>query len=180
MAAEADPRALEKRAFKDYRDGDLNAAEAGFRTAQAAYTATGNDSKAAEMANNLCVVLVGLGRPQEALKAIEGTDQVFASAGDRLNAARTIGNRASALEAAGRLDEAADEYQGAIERFRAAGAAAEESSTWQALSKLHMRRGDAISAASAAQAALDTHPSPGPLRRLVRGFVDKALALLMR
>jgi tetratricopeptide (TPR) repeat protein len=171
------PSDLELQAMAAYRRGDLSAAQDGFAAAQAAYQALSDDRKAAEMANNRCVVLVSLGRGEEAVRVVAGTDAVFASSGDRVMAAKAIGNLASALEAVGRLEEAAAAYQRALDGFRGAGDAASESETWQALSRLQLRRGDAFAAAASAQAALDSSPRPGPFRRLLRRITEKAFRL---
>jgi tetratricopeptide (TPR) repeat protein len=158
-----------------YRRGDLADAADGFSGAEAAYRESGDARKAAEMANNLCVTLVGLGRGKEAVRVVEGTAAVFEAAGDRAMAAKATGNLASALQAAGRLDEAADAYRKAVDGFRAAGDRASESDTWQALSRLQLGRGDAFGAAASAQAALDTSPSPGFFRRLLRSITARGL-----
>ena len=157
-----------------YRGGNLSAADDGFAAAQSAYQGVGDDRKAAEMANNRCVVLVGLGRGEEAVRVVEGTAAVFASGGDAVMAAKAAGNLAAALELVGRLDEAAAAYERALDGFRAAGDRASESETWQALSRLQLRRGDAFGAAASAQAALDSGPKPGPFRRLLRRITAKA------
>ena len=173
------PADLEREALAAYRGGDLASACDGFAAAQAAYQASGDALKAAEMANNLCVALVGLGRGPEAVRAVEGSAAVFAAAGDRVRSARSLGNLASALESAGEPERATAIYEAAIEGLRAAGDRAGESETWQALSRLQLRRGDALGAAASAQAALDTHPKPGPFRRLLRSLSRGALRLPM-
>jgi tetratricopeptide (TPR) repeat protein len=160
-----------------YRQGDASAASDGFAAAQSAYRAAGDERKAAEMANNLAVVLVGLGRGEEAVRVVEGTAAVFAAGGDAVMAAKATGNLAAALESVGRLDEAAVAYEHAVEGFHAGGDGASESATWQALSRLQLRRGDALGAAASAQAALETSPKPGPFRRLLRTITDKAFRL---
>lgn len=160
-----------------YRRGDMAAAADGFAAAESAYRAADEDRKAAEMANNLCVVLVGLGRGEEAVRIVEGTAAVFAAGGDAVMAAKATGNLAAALESVGRLDESAAAYERALDGFHVAGDRASESETWQALSRLQLRRGDALGAAASAQAALDTGPKPGPFRRLLRSISGRAFRL---
>jgi tetratricopeptide (TPR) repeat protein len=173
----AKPEELERQALAAYRAGNLPAAADGFEAARAAYLTAGDSLKAAEMANNRCVTLVGLDRGQEAVQAVEGTSAVFAAAGDRRRAARALGNLAAALESAGQLERAAATYEAALEGLRAAGDRAGESDTWQALSRLQLRRGDTLGAAASAQSALDTHPRPGVIRRLVRTLTRGAFRL---
>lgn len=177
MANETKPAALERAATDAYRRGDLHSAADGFRQARSAFEAQGATLRAAEMANNLCVALIGLGRGREALESVEGTPRLFEQAGDSLQAARATGNRAAALAAVGRSAEAIADYRQAIERFHALGARDDEAATWQALSRLQLQSGDPLAAAASAQASLDAHPRPGPLRRIVRGMVDRALRL---
>jgi tetratricopeptide (TPR) repeat protein len=102
---------LEQRGLAAYRRGDLAAASADLEAARLAYASSGDDLKAAEMANNLCVVLVGLGHADEAVSIVQGTEEVFARAGDARRAAQAAGNLAAALEAAGDLERAASAYQ---------------------------------------------------------------------
>ncbi len=171
------PEDLESRAMAAYRQGDLAAAREGYAAARSAYDAAGNGPKAAEMANNLCVVLVALGLGQEAVAVVQGTAETFNRAGDPLNAARATGNLAAALEAAGELERATAAYERAIEGLHAAGDRSGESQTWQALSRLQLRRGDALAAAGSAQAALNTNPKPGLVRRFLRWIVNLAYRL---
>jgi tetratricopeptide (TPR) repeat protein len=167
---------LERSGLAAFRRGDLATAYDDFLAARAAYDASGSALKAAEMANNLCVVLVQLGRGREAVWVVQGTAETFTEGGDLLSAARAFGNLASALEAAGDLEEAATAYQRALEGLRSLGDQAGESQTWQALSRLQLRRGAPLAAATSAQAALDTNPSPGR----VRGFLRRILAWAFR
>ena len=165
---------LEQRAMAAYRRGDLAAAYDDYLAARAAYDLSGEALKAAEMANNLCVVLVRLGRGREAVWVVQGTVETFTDAGDLLGAARASGNLGAALEAAGELDRAATAYEQALDGLRAAGDRAGESQTWQALSRLQLRRGDPLAAAASAQAALESNPKPGPLRRFLHGLLGRA------
>lgn len=178
MTAQPNPPGLERAALAAYRKGELEQAAKAFRDAQAGYASSGDRLKAAEMANNLCVTLVSLGRGREALQAVQGTAQVFEALGEPLQAARATGNTAAALAAAGEADRAIAAYQDAIERFQGLGVPDEEADTWQALSRLQLKRGDPLTAATSAQAALDLHPRPGPLRRLARSIIDRAFSLL--
>jgi len=159
----------------DYRRGNLTAAADGFAAARQAYASANEPLKAAEMANNLCVALVSLGRGEEAVQAVEGTAEVFARAGDRVRASQALGNLASALEAAGRLDRAQAVFDQAIEGFRSAGDREGESQTWHALSRLQLRLGQTFGAAASAQAALDSHPRPGIVRRVLRSLLRRSL-----
>jgi len=168
---------LESRAMTAYRQGDLTAAREGYAAARAAYDAAGDAPKAAEMANNLCVVLVALGRGQEAVAVVQGTPETFSRAGDRLKAARATGNLAAALEAAGELDKAVAAYERAIDGLHTAGDRSGESQTWQALSRLQLGRGDPLAAAASAQAGLNANPKPGLVRRILRGMVNLAYRL---
>ncbi len=168
------PADLEQRATAAYRRGELETARQEYEAARQAYLDAGNPPKAAEMANNLCVVLVALGRAREAVAVVQGTEKTFTQAGDPLNAARAAGNLAAALEAAGDLDRAEPAYERAIDGLHSAGDRSGESQTWQALSRLQLRRGDALAAAASAQAALNTNPKPGLVRRFLRGMVNLA------
>jgi tetratricopeptide (TPR) repeat protein len=118
-----------------------------------------------------------LGRGEEAVRVVEGTANVFAAAGDAGMAAKATGNLASALESVGRLAEAQAAYERALDGFREAGDRSSLSETWQALSRLQLRRGDAFGAAASAQSALDASPKPGPFRRLLRTITARGYRL---
>lgn len=178
MSPDENPRDLETAALASYRKGDLEGAADGFGRARSAYAAATDVVKAAEMGNNLCVILIRLGRGRMALEAVEGTHAVFEQAGHPLQAARAVGNWAAALAASGRRQEAIEGYEDAIRRFHALGARAEEADTLQALSRLHLQGGDPMAAAATAQVAVDVHPSPGPIRRLARSIINRAFGLL--
>ena len=57
------------------------------------------------------MTLLKLRRPQEALEQVEGTDGVFAAAGDIKRQGMSLNNRAAALQDLNRLDEALSSYE---------------------------------------------------------------------
>ncbi len=160
-----------------FRRGDLADAIRAFAEAEAAYHQAGNPLQAAEMANNRSVALVQMGQGAQALEAVEGTAEVFASAGDRSRQGLALGNLASALEAAGDLDRAGDTFRLALQLFQETRNQEAEALTWQALSRLQLRQGDVFSAAASTQAALDAEPSPGLFRRILRKILGRAARL---
>lgn len=172
-----DPLQLEQDGIAAYRRGDLAQACDLFAAAEAAYQDGGSRLKAAEMANNRCVALIGLHRGTEAVAAVEETPLIFSQAGERSQEALALGNLAAALEAAGDLDRADHTYRRALDLLARTGDRSAESVTWQALSRLQLRRGDPLGAAASAQAALDSHPRPGLVRRILRRLLGRAAGM---
>jgi tetratricopeptide (TPR) repeat protein len=161
---------VEAQAMEAFRQGDFEAAAGGFASARESYRAEGDRLKAAEMANNLCVALLRLGRPQEALAAVEGTPETFAAEGETLRQAQGLGNLATALEGCGVLDRAEQIYLQAIELFdRLPEAAEARAQTLRALSQIQLRRGRPLEAAATLQTSLaGARPS---LRQRILNFL---------
>jgi tetratricopeptide (TPR) repeat protein len=163
---------LEQQGMKSYESGQWTIAAERFREAQAAYKREGNESKSAEMANNLCVTLLQDKRPKEALAAVEGTWDVFLTHGDELRAAQAYGNLASAREACGDAPEAEEAYRRAAQLLEKAGAEDARAQTLAALSRLQLKRGQPLEAIASMQSGLEGAPRLSFGKRLLRKILD--------
>jgi tetratricopeptide (TPR) repeat protein len=92
-----------------------------FGASAAAYEQAGNLADAAEMKNNLAVILLRGKQPAQALALIEGTPEIFSAAGDLRRYGMALGNEGTALEDLGREEEALERYQQAAEVLERAG-----------------------------------------------------------
>lgn len=102
-----------------YRQGDYLQAAQAFEQAAQEFAHNGRVLDAAEARNNQSVALLMSGDAQAALRAVEGTPQIFAQHQDLEREGMAWGNQGAALEALGRLEEAIQAYRTAAERFEA-------------------------------------------------------------
>ena len=151
--------------MRAYRRGDLPAATQGFKAASEAFVRSGDELSAAEAANNLCVALLQVGRPQEALASVQGTPAVFEGHNDFARAAQGYGNLGNALEDCGCMSEAGEAYRRSLDLFRSLGEREGEALILQRISQLQLRQGQPIEALAAMQASLGAAPRGGLLRR---------------
>lgn len=165
------PSELQQEGLSAFRSGELEQAIRLFEQARDSFAAEGLKGESAEAANNLSVALLMAERPQEARQAVEGTAEVFEGLGDGRRAAQAYGNLASALEALGELPAAEAAYQEAVRRFEKLGDQDSRSVTLKALSRLQLRDGRPLEAASTLQ------PQPG-LRARLTGLLLRALSRL--
>ena len=174
------PDELEKLALDSYRSGHLEESIERFTLARQQYLYDQNPNKAAEIANNLCVVMLAAKQPQAALEIVRETPDFFISQGDEIHAAQAYGNLASALEACGETTAAEEAYRQAIEIFKKQGDTENYSSTLQALSRLQLRQGNPLDALSTMQGGLDSMPKARIRDRVLRRLLKWPFRLLGR
>jgi tetratricopeptide (TPR) repeat protein len=134
------PDEIAERAKQIYQAGDFMAAAQAFGEAASAYTAGGDAPMSAEMKNNRSVALLRAGDGQAALEAVEGTDEIFASAGDHRRQGIALANQATALSALKRFNEAIDRYKSSAEALANADEGDMRAEVMQLLSTLYLRR----------------------------------------
>lgn len=172
MTAATDAKRLAQEGERHYRRDEYEAAADSYGQAAEAYRQDGLPLLAAEMANNQCVAWVQLDRYEQAHKAVVGTPEVLAGAGEIEKAARAYGNLGSALEGLGRLAEAETAYQQAVALFGQVGGSDERAHTYKALARLRMRQGQPIDAVSTMQLGLQDSRSRSLRNRLLSWFLQ--------
>lgn len=125
----------------EYEKGNYSAAADLFSQAAQAYEAKQDKLNAAEMKNNQSVALLQAGKAKDALRATEGTEQIFQNAGDLRRQGVAVGNRAAALEGLKKWNEALAEYDRAASLFEQAGAGDMHSVVRKAAANLNLKRG---------------------------------------
>ncbi len=153
---------------KAFAAGQYEPAAAQFEKAAQEYASRNDQLNAAEMKNNLSVALLKLGRGQEALDAVLGTDQVFANGGDLKRQAMAIGNQAAALEALKRWDEALAAYDRSAQLFSEAGEGDLRAMVLKSAAAIKLRRGKITDSAFKMIGSLDAKDKPSWFERLLR------------
>lgn len=163
-----DPSLLAEQGKQAFSAGEFNRAAEIFSEAAAGYSAVNDALSAAEMKNNLGVALSKIGKAQEALQAVAGTDKVFEEAGDARRQGMALGNQAEALESLGRLDEALAAYERSATLLAEAGENELRAIVLQSIAALKLRRGKMMDAAFSMIGSVETAPKPNLLQRLLR------------
>lgn len=174
------PSTLSKQAQDAYQENRLDEAISKFEAAKDLYTQENNPLLVAEMANNLCVVLLKADRPEEALKSVEGTPEIFLKEGDEKGAAIAFGNLASALEACGNFEDAEVALQEAAERFQSLGEDELLLYTKRSLSQLQLRQGRTLEALSSMQSGLEQQKKPSLKNRILKSLFQLPSRFLNR
>jgi tetratricopeptide (TPR) repeat protein len=133
--------ALAEKGKLEYEQGNYGAAANLYSQAAQAYATAQDELSAAEMKNNQSVALLQAGKVKEALQATEGTEEIFANAGDLRRQGIAVGNRAAALEGLKKWKEALAEYDRAAALLEQAGAGDMHSMVRKAAANLNLKRG---------------------------------------
>ncbi len=168
MANRLSPQEIADQAKRIYKAGDYPAAVQAFAEAASAYTEAGEASMSAEMKNNQSVALLRDKQAQAALEATQGTDAVFAEAGDTRRQGMALANQASALEALKHFKEAIDIYARAGDALEKAGEVDLRLEVMQLLSALYLRRFKLYDAIIALQSGLAVVKNPTPKQRFMK------------
>jgi tetratricopeptide (TPR) repeat protein len=103
-----------------------------------------DELNAAEMKNNESVAWLQAGNANQALRATEGTEDVFQKAGDMKRQGIAVSNRAAALEGLKHWKEALAEYDRAASLLEQAGEGDMHSIVRKAAANLNLKRGRVV------------------------------------
>ena len=132
---------LAEKGKQEYEQGNYLAAADLFLRAAQVHASMQDELNAAEMKNNQSVALLQTGKANDALRATEGTEEIFENAGDLRRQGVAVGNRAAALEGLKKWNEALAEYDRAASLFEQAGAGDMHSVVRKAAANLNLKRG---------------------------------------
>jgi tetratricopeptide (TPR) repeat protein len=163
-----------------YQAGDYQAAAASFDRAAQDYAAQDNPLGCAEMANNRSVALLKAGDTRRAYQAAEGTDIVFAQAGDKTRQALALRNQAAALEAMHNYDPAMAKYEQAAALLKETGEQEALNLTLRSLSALHMRQWHVLDALVVMNSALIQKSRLSLGDRLLKWLLGIVFGLIQR
>ncbi len=162
------PQEIADQAKQSYQNGDFLGAIESYANAASAFAEANDTLMSAEMKNNQSVVLLRDKQPQAALEASQGTDMVFAEAGDDRRQGMALANQASALEALKRYKEAMDYYTRAGEALEKAGEIELRLEVMQLLAALYLRRFKLYDAIITLQSGLIALKNPTPKQRFMK------------
>jgi tetratricopeptide (TPR) repeat protein len=165
------PQSSVELAQRRYREGDLAGAVEAFQQASQAYAAAGEALMAAEMRNNQAVTLLRLKKAEEALALVQGTERIFAEAGDARREGMALANTASALESLRRTGEAIEAYRRSAEALERADEGDLRGEVMQLLSMLYLRRLKFYDAVLALQSGLAGVKNPTARQRCMKKIV---------
>lgn len=134
-------------------------------------------TQVAQQRANRGIELIALGRPREAKRALRSAQQTFASAGDRLWAAKCGVHLAEAEQLLGELVDALRVLEAAREELVALGAGAEEARAQLQIGRAYLAAGMNAEARAAAEAAARQAAESG--MRHDAGFARLTLALAL-
>ena len=155
MTTSSDLQALQKQGKKAFENEQHESAARFFDQALQIQKNAGDETGAAESANNASVAYLKAGLPSEAMQAALGTDETFARSGDLRRQGIAIGNIASAHEALGNFEAALEGYRRSADLLKEAGDREYLSFVLQNLSTLQLRTGHQVEALTTMQGSLE-------------------------
>jgi tetratricopeptide (TPR) repeat protein len=178
MSDTTSPQDLAKEGKSFYNRGEYQAAAQAFEAAAQQYRLAKDTLNAAEMANNCSVAHLQADDAQAALNAVQGTDDIFAQAGDIRRQGMALGNQAAALEALDRLEEAAETYLRAADVLKQAGEDKLRADVMQSLSMLQFRSGKQLQALASMKSGIDGIEHPSAKQKLIKNLLRVPFEML--
>lgn len=180
MSDNPSPQSLCDQGKKAFQEEDFPTAAQQFEQAAMAYEAAGQEELAAEMWNNCSVARLKAGDAREALALVQGSDKVFARAGNRQKQAMALGNQAAALEALHQYNEALDLYLQSNQILKEIDDQELRPYVLQCIAGLQLRTGRQLEALVSSEVALDMKKNLSVRERLLKKLLGTASRLLGR
>lgn len=160
-----------EKAFAAYRKKDFASASQFFIESIRLLDEQQDALSASEMRNNLSVVFLELKKTPEALKMVEGTDLVFAAAGDSRRQAMALGNIGTAQQALGLLTEALASFEQSADLFKLTNEKEMRAITLKKIADLQLKTGKQFQALASLDASYDQREKKSPKERILQGFL---------
>ena len=171
------PEQLKREGLSAYNKKQYLIAARAFSAAAAGFQAQGDALSAAEMRNNCSVAYLQAGEAEAAMESANGTDQVFAAAGDLRRQALALGNLAAVLDAQKRYPDALHAYEQSAGLLRQIGDFQALSTVLQAKSALQLKIGLHLEALATMQAGLETIENPSLQQRMAKKLLQNPFRL---
>jgi len=149
-----------------------------FQTLVKEYQTKGDLLASAEMANNLSVTLLMLGRARQAFEAAFHTEKIFKENNDPSRAAMALGNQAAALEEMKKYKEALGLYQESADLLRNTNEKEMRSLILKRISVLQIRTGKKLDATTSMYAALRDQEKLTGKEKTLKGLLDTLFSLM--
>lgn len=166
-----EPAQLDAQGKKAFRAKRFDEAAELFHQAAKGYALGRSGLHAAEMKNNMSVALLQAGKPQEALDAALGTDEVFARADDTKRRAMALGNQAAALHELNRDAEALEKYDLAADLFIQINEKELLSIVKKSAAAIRLKDGKVTEAAYNMIGSLSAKPKPNIFERMMKSLL---------
>lgn len=167
-----DPAQLDSQGKRAFAERKYAEAAQLFRRAAEGYAFERAALLAAEMKNNMSAALLKAGRPQEALDAALGTDEVFAGANDPKRRAMALGNQAAALEELKRYDEALQKYELAADLLGQVHEGDLRAVVMKSAAAVKLKTGRVGESAFKMMGSLDAKKNPNLFERILKFLLD--------
>lgn len=174
------PQQLIKAGKSAYQKGDYLEAARAFEAAQAGFTAANAELDAAEAANNASVAYLQSGDGEAALRVVQGSDAVFARAGDLRRQGMALANLGAALEAVERKEEALEAYEQSAKILEQAGEDQLRAQVMQSRSMLQLNMGRQLQALASMQAGLEGVQRPTPKQSMLKKLLQIPIEMVTR
>ncbi|KAF0111594.1 MAG: hypothetical protein FD147_775 [Chloroflexi bacterium] len=171
---------VSEKSFNAYKKKNFLVANEGFRECLTLLEQQNDTLGAAEMRNNISVVLLELEKPEEALAIIRGTDLVFAANGEKKRQAMALGNIAAALQALGNLAEALPIYEESAELFKETNDNELRAITLKKISDLQLRTGKQYQALASLEASYDQKEKKSLKEKILKDFLGTIIRKITR
>jgi tetratricopeptide (TPR) repeat protein len=171
---------LKEKAFDAYKKKNFKAAAQAFSECISLLDETQDILSAAEMRNNLSVVLLELKKPEEALAILKETDQIFADAKDQKRQAMALGNTAAVLQELGRLPEALAIYETSADLFKEIDEKELRALTLKKISDLQLKTGKQFQALASLEASYDQNEQKTVKEKVLKGFLGSLINKITR
>jgi len=166
------PQQLADEGRAEYQKREYLSAARLYQAAAEGFVASGDELKAAEMANNCSIAYLKGGNARAALEAATGTEVVFASKADRKQQAMALGNQAAALEKLKREDEAMTAYEKSAVLLKEVGEFELRAYALQAISSLHLRKRHYLEAYATMREGIMGLKKPNFKQRLLKSLIQ--------
>jgi tetratricopeptide (TPR) repeat protein len=166
---------LKDQAFEAYKKKNFLAASGYFESCIQLLDEEKDFLSAAEMRNNLGVVLLELKNPEKSLAVVSGTDQIFAEHHDKKRQAMALGNIASALQALKRYPDALISFEQSADLFKEIDEKELRSITLKKISDLQLKTGKQFQALASLEASYDQNEKKTVKDKVLKGFLNNLI-----
>jgi tetratricopeptide (TPR) repeat protein len=166
---------LKDKGFEAYKKKDFKAASEAFAACISQLDEAQDVLSAAEMRNNLSVVLLELKKPEEALEVLHDTAQIFADAKDQKRQAMALGNTAAALQALGKFHEALSTFEASADLFKETDEKEMRALTLKKISDLQMKTGKRYQALASLEASYNQNEKKTVKDKVLKGVLGSLI-----